>query len=162
MRNSLFGVVVMRNSMLGVVVMRNSLFGVVVMRNSVFGVVVMSSSLFGVIVMRNSLFGVVVSGPLQDNFSRSYPFFLWLLEHQSVCPPQCHHLLDIMPTLYKRVPLIKIANLFIPSKQNNKQASNQYRLTRRVSLMEQELLTFPEHLSSPPVFSGVRVTQSID
>jgi hypothetical protein len=28
------------------------------------------------------------------------------------------------------------------------------RLTRRVPLVEQELLTIPEHLSSPPVFSG--------
>ena len=28
--------------------------------------------------------------------------------------------------------------------------------------MEQELVTLPEHLSSPPVFSGVRVTQSLD
>ena len=35
------------------------------------------------------------------------------------------------------------------------------RLTRRVSLVGQELLTFPEHLSSPPVFSGVRVTRSL-
>jgi hypothetical protein len=35
------------------------------------------------------------------------------------------------------------------------------RLTRRVSLVEQELLTLPEHLSSPPVFSGVRVTRSL-
>jgi hypothetical protein len=34
------------------------------------------------------------------------------------------------------------------------------RLTRRVSLVEQELLTLPEHLSSPPVFSGGRVTRS--
>ena len=34
-------------------------------------------------------------------------------------------------------------------------------LTRRVSLVEQELLTLPEHLSSPPVFSGVRVTRSL-
>ena len=32
------------------------------------------------------------------------------------------------------------------------------RLTRRVSLVEQELLTLPERLSSPPVFSEVRVT----
>jgi hypothetical protein len=31
----------------------------------------------------------------------------------------------------------------------------------RVSLMEQELLTLPENLSSPPVFRGVRVTQSL-
>ena len=27
--------------------------------------------------------------------------------------------------------------------------------------MEQELPTLPEHLSSPPVFSGVRVTRSL-
>jgi len=35
------------------------------------------------------------------------------------------------------------------------------RLTRRVSLVEQELLTHPEHMSSLPVFSGVRVTRSL-
>jgi hypothetical protein len=35
------------------------------------------------------------------------------------------------------------------------------RLTRRVSLVEQELPTLPEHLSSPPIFSGVRVTRSL-
>jgi hypothetical protein len=34
-------------------------------------------------------------------------------------------------------------------------------LTRRVSLVEQEQLTLPEHLSSPPGFSGVRVTRSL-
>jgi hypothetical protein len=34
------------------------------------------------------------------------------------------------------------------------------RLTRRVSLVEQEPFTIPEHLRSPPVFSGVRVTRS--
>jgi hypothetical protein len=35
------------------------------------------------------------------------------------------------------------------------------RSTRRVPLVEQELLTLPEHLRSPPVFSGVRVTRSL-
>jgi len=30
------------------------------------------------------------------------------------------------------------------------------RVTRRVSLVEQELLTLPKHMSSPPVLSGVR------
>jgi len=35
------------------------------------------------------------------------------------------------------------------------------RLTRRVPLVDQELLTLPEHLSSVPVFSGVRVTRSL-
>jgi hypothetical protein len=33
------------------------------------------------------------------------------------------------------------------------------RLTRKVPLVEQELLTIPDHLSSLPVFSGVRVTR---
>ena len=36
------------------------------------------------------------------------------------------------------------------------------RVTQRVSLLEQELLTLPEHLSSLPLFSGVRVAQSLD
>ena len=35
------------------------------------------------------------------------------------------------------------------------------RLTPRLSLVEQELLIFSEHLSSPPVFSEVRVTRSL-
>ena len=38
---------------------------------------------------------------------------------------------------------------------------NNSRLTRRMQLVEQELLTLPEHLNSPPVFSGVRVTRSL-
>jgi hypothetical protein len=35
------------------------------------------------------------------------------------------------------------------------------RLTRRVPLVEQEPLNLLEHLSSPPVFSGIRVTRSL-
>ena len=35
------------------------------------------------------------------------------------------------------------------------------RLARRVPLVEQELPTLPEHLSSTPVVSGVRVTRSL-
>jgi hypothetical protein len=34
-------------------------------------------------------------------------------------------------------------------------------LRSAVSLVEQELLTLPEHLRSPPVFSGVYVTRSL-
>ena len=37
----------------------------------------------------------------------------------------------------------------------------QFRLTRRVPVVEQEVLTYPEHLSSPPMFRGVRVTISL-
>jgi hypothetical protein len=35
------------------------------------------------------------------------------------------------------------------------------RLTRRVLIVEQEMITLPEHLSSPPVFGGVRITRSL-
>jgi hypothetical protein len=35
------------------------------------------------------------------------------------------------------------------------------RMTRRVSLVEQKLPTLPEHLRSPLVFSGIRVTRSL-
>ena len=35
------------------------------------------------------------------------------------------------------------------------------KLTPRVPLVEQELFNLPEHLSSPPVFSGVRITPSL-
>ena len=35
------------------------------------------------------------------------------------------------------------------------------RLTQRVSLVEQELLTLSDHLSSPPVLIGVRITRSL-
>ena len=35
------------------------------------------------------------------------------------------------------------------------------RLTRRVPLVEQELLTFLGHMSSLPVYSGIRVTRSL-
>ena len=35
------------------------------------------------------------------------------------------------------------------------------RLTRRVSLMAQELFTLPEHMSSPPVISGIRTTRAL-
>ena len=35
------------------------------------------------------------------------------------------------------------------------------RLLRWVSLVEQELLTLPEHLRSPPVFSGISLTRSL-
>jgi hypothetical protein len=35
------------------------------------------------------------------------------------------------------------------------------RVTRRVPLVEQELPTLPEHMNSPPVFSGIRVTRAL-
>ena len=37
----------------------------------------------------------------------------------------------------------------------------EFELTRQVPLVEQELLTLPEHLSSPAAFSGARVIRSL-
>jgi branched-subunit amino acid transport protein len=53
------------------------------------------------------------------------------------------------------------ANMFIWQKQPLLIIGFVTRLTRCVPLVEQELLTLPEHLSSLPVFSGVRVTRSL-
>jgi hypothetical protein len=36
-----------------------------------------------------------------------------------------------------------------------------FKVIRQVPPVEKELLTFPEHMSSPPVFRGVRVAQSL-
>jgi hypothetical protein len=44
---------------------------------------------------------------------------------------------------------------------NNAICINKTRLTRRVSYVGQELPTLPEHLSSPSVFSEVRVDRSL-
>ena len=57
------------------------------------------------------------------------------------------------------VPLVLSTSLFFP--HSRLITGFVTRLTRRVPLVEQELLTLPEHLSSPQVFSGVRVTRSL-
>jgi hypothetical protein len=43
----------------------------------------------------------------------------------------------------------------------NKYFTEEYQQIKQIQLVEQELLTLPEHLSSSPVFSGVRVTRSL-
>ena len=45
--------------------------------------------------------------------------------------------------------------------KKDRQYNNQKDKQTWVALVEQELLILPEHLSSPPVFSGVRVTRSL-
>ena len=58
---------------------------------------------------------------------------------------------------------------YIPFVVNNSQSFPHWwlitgfviRLTRRVSLVEQKMPTFPVHLSSPPIFSEVCVTRSL-
>ena len=64
----------------------------------------------------------------------------------------CHKWPRICSTCRKHVPVFPHSRLI---------TGFVTRLTRRVPLVEQELLTLPEHLSSPPVFSGIRVTRSL-
>jgi hypothetical protein len=54
----------------------------------------------------------------------------------------CHKWSRICSTCRKHFPHSRLITGFVT------------RLTRRVPLVEQELLTLPEHLSSPPVFSA--------
>ena len=44
---------------------------------------------------------------------------------------------------------------------NNNNDVSRLTVTGRMPLVEQELLSLPEHLCSSPVFSGVRVAQSL-
>jgi hypothetical protein len=60
-----------------------------------------------------------------------------------------HNTMNVSKVIYKcREPILLLPVLNLSS-------------ILTLSLMEQELLTFPEHLSSPPVFSWVRVTRSL-
>jgi hypothetical protein len=54
-----------------------------------------------------------------------------------------------------------ISGLWISSPHSRLITGFVTRLTRRVSLVEQEPFTLPGHLRSPPVFSGVRVARSL-
>ena len=59
--------------------------------------------------------------------------------------------LDLLHTLtYRPTPRTKLITGFVT------------RLTRRVPLVEQEMLTLQGHLGSPLVYSGVRITRSLD
>ena len=59
---------------------------------------------------------------------------------------------DVMNVLSVKKKKMKIY------KKNNKKKKQK---KQRMSLVEQELPTLPEHLSSPPIFSGVRVIPSL-
>jgi hypothetical protein len=73
-------------------------------------------------------------------------FWLTVTEHR------CHNWLWIYSTCGKDFPVLSsfIAHHRVVTK-----------VTRRVPLVEQELISLPEHLSLHPAFSGVRLTRSI-
>jgi ABC-type maltose transport system permease subunit len=73
----------------------------------------------------------------------------------------CHSLFKLITMI---LVLLLDNNYVTGNKITKNNRLNDYRytwITRRVPLVEQELLTLPEHLSSYPGFSGVRVTWSL-
>jgi hypothetical protein len=77
----------------------------------------------------------------------SVPWFSWPL--WNICVRNDHVYVPLVVNTSRSVPHSRIITGFVT------------RLTRRVLIVEQELLTLPEHLKSPPVFSGVCVTRSL-
>jgi hypothetical protein len=78
---------------------------------------------------------------------RSPPWFGWPL--WNICVTNDHGCVPLPVKTSRSFPHSRLISGFVT------------RLTRQVPLMEQELLTLPEHLSSPPRFSGVPVTRSL-
>ena len=78
---------------------------------------------------------------------RSPPWLRWPL--WNICVTNDHWYVPLVVNTSRSFPHSRLITGFVT------------RLTRRVPLVEQKLLTVPEHLSSPPVFSGVRVSRSL-
>jgi hypothetical protein len=78
---------------------------------------------------------------------RSPPWLGWQL--WNICVTNDHEYVPLVVNISRSSPHSLLITGFVT------------RLTRRVPLVEQKRLTHPEHLSSPPVFCGVRVTLSL-
>ena len=90
---------------------------------------------------------VVLAFVYFDNVNRDILWFGWPL--WNICVTNDHGYVPLVVSTSRSFPRSWLITGFVT------------RLTRRVSLVDQELLTLPEHLSSPPVFSEVRVTRSL-
>jgi hypothetical protein len=78
---------------------------------------------------------------------RSPPWLGWPL--WNICVTNDHGYVPLVVNTPRSCPHSRLITGFVT------------RLTRRVPLVKQELPTLPGHLSSPLVFSGVRVTRSL-
>ena len=67
----------------------------------------------------------------------------------NICVTNDHGYVPLFVNIYRSFPHSRLITGFVT------------RLTRWVPLVDQELLTLPEHLSSPSVFSGFPVTRSL-
>jgi hypothetical protein len=84
---------------------------------------------------------VQLKSPLRKSYGLGWP--LWI-----ICVTNDHGYVPLVVNTSRSFPRSWLITGFVT------------KLTRRVSLVEQEL-TLPEHLSSPSVLSGVRVTRSL-
>jgi hypothetical protein len=78
---------------------------------------------------------------------RSPPWLGWPL--WTICVTNDHGYVPLVVSTSRSDPRPRLTTGFVT------------RLTQRVSLVEHELLTLPEHMSSPPVLCRVRVTRSL-
>ena len=78
---------------------------------------------------------------------RSPPWLGW--PFRNICVTNDHGYVPLVVSTSRSFPRSRLITGFVT------------RLTWRVPLVEQELFTLPEHLSSLPAFSGVRVTRSL-
>ena len=67
----------------------------------------------------------------------------------NICVTNDHRYVPLVVNTSRSFPHLRLITVFVT------------KLTQQVPLVEQELLTLPEHLSLPPDFSGVRVTRSL-
>jgi hypothetical protein len=86
---------------------------------------------------------VLIGSVITSNVLRSSPWLGWLL--WNICGTDDHGYVPLVST-FQSFPHSWLITDFVT------------RLTRRVSVVEQELLTLPDHLSSSPVFGGIRVS----
>jgi hypothetical protein len=84
---------------------------------------------------------------IASNILRSPPWLGWPL--WNICVTNYHGYVLLVVNTSRSFPHSRLITEFVT------------RLTRRVPLVEQELLTLLEHMSLPPVFIGVRVTRSL-
>ena len=86
--------------------------------------------------------------------------YIWLLfKYAFICIPNTGRHIRILDNDHGNVPLVVNTSRFFP--HSRLITGFVTRLTRRVPQVEQELVTLSEHLSSPSVFTGVRVTRSL-
>jgi hypothetical protein len=90
--------------------------------------------------------------------------FSWLswshhFERFTVATMTCYGISVCVTNTHGYVPLVVNTSRFLPHSWFI--TGFETRLTRQVPLVEKELPTLPQHLSSPPVFSGVPVTRSL-